>query len=188
MKEVFKSYPDFLIPWTKMPMYTISNLWKIKSHKFSSTYIVPTNINNGWYEYFQFVLFKKRYSFTVHRMVMLSHIWPCPEGLEVNHLNWIKTDNRLENLEYTTRQKNMKHAIATWLRKPIKGSAHHFFWKTWKSHPKSHTLIQKDMNWEFVKEWGSVSLAAKTLGVSKWYLNNVANKRDFAYWFLWEKA
>jgi hypothetical protein len=46
----------------------------------------------------------------VHRLVAEAFIGPCPEGHEVNHLNGNKQDNRVENLEYTTRQGNVIHA------------------------------------------------------------------------------
>ena len=54
-------------------------------------------------------------SFLVHRLVMMAFSGPCPEGREVNHRNGDKADNRLENLEYVTRQENIDHAVETGL-------------------------------------------------------------------------
>jgi len=44
-----------------------------------------------------------------HRLVMLAFVGEPPKGMEVNHKNGIKNDNRLENLEYVTRSENMIH-------------------------------------------------------------------------------
>lgn len=53
---------------------------------------------------------KKPVSFLVHRLVMAAFVGPCPDGKQVNHVNGIKTDNRLANLEYVTQTDNQRHA------------------------------------------------------------------------------
>jgi len=49
--------------------------------------------------------------FKLHRLVALQFI-PNPLGLtDVNHKNGIKTDNRVENLEWCTHSDNVKHSF-----------------------------------------------------------------------------
>jgi predicted XRE-type DNA-binding protein len=60
---------------------------------------------------------------TVHKLVAEAFIGPRPDGCQVNHKNGIKTDNRVENLEYVTRSENMKHAHRLGL-KSNKGEKH----------------------------------------------------------------
>ena len=47
----------------------------------------------------------------VHRLVMMTfNPIPNPEEMQVNHINGIKTNNGLANLEWTTNSENMIHA------------------------------------------------------------------------------
>lgn len=42
----------------------------------------------------------------VHRLVMEAFVGPCPDGLEVRHLNGDPDDNRVRNLAYGTHAEN----------------------------------------------------------------------------------
>ena len=55
---------------------------------------------------------------SVHRMVALAFHGVPADGLEVNHINGIKTDNRPENLEWVTSSENELHSYRVLGKKP----------------------------------------------------------------------
>lgn len=59
----------------------------------------------------------------IHRLVAEVFLGPCPDNHEVNHINGVKLDNRVENLEYVTSAENQRHAIRICLKVGLSGES-----------------------------------------------------------------
>lgn len=107
--EVWKPIPEY------EGLYEVSNYGRVRrlagSPKCNKTRILNPPLSAYGYRFI--FLWKKGIedSFYVHRLVLAAFIGPRPDGLEVNHKNGNKSDNRLENLEYVTRHQNEMHSL-----------------------------------------------------------------------------
>jgi len=95
--------------------YEISNLGRVKSIK--KNIIRKTYLDKDGYECITFKVKQISYPRKIHRLVALNFI-DNNNKLVVNHINGIKTDNKVSNLELVTILENNLHCIKNRLRKP----------------------------------------------------------------------
>jgi hypothetical protein len=116
-KEIWKDIPNY------EGYYQVSSFGGVRSvdrvitkgngvkQKTKGKVLKPLNIGNGWYVSVSLYKNKKVKQFKIHQLVAMAFLGhkPCGFKLVVNHKNFIKTDNRLENLEIVTMRENTSY-------------------------------------------------------------------------------
>ena len=97
------------------PNHSVSNLGKVKSKK-TEKILKPYKTNKG-YLTVGFWSNGKKKRLSIHRLVAQAFLSNFNNLPEVNHINGCKTDNNLNNLEWTSGSANISHAYQTGLRK-----------------------------------------------------------------------
>ena len=123
-KEIWKtiSIPDF------KGLYEASNLGRIRrtapGWRTYAGRILKAPCNSAGYPHLALSRNGKSKYYLVHQLITLAFFGPCPDGREINHKDGVKTNNRLDNLEYVTPSENQQHALACDLRTPAHGEQH----------------------------------------------------------------
>jgi len=141
-------------------LYAISNIGRVKS---LSRYRIDRGFSKSIKEkilkqgkssngYFHVDLYKgsKGTICSIHRLVAEAFIDNKKKRPQINHINGIKTDNKIENLEWVNASENRIHAFKNNLQK-----------KAFKK------VIQLDKNGGILKIWNSCKEAYKALGAKQ---------------------
>jgi hypothetical protein len=169
MEEIWKTVLDF-------SLYEYSNLGNLRSKNYKNTgrvqILKPAVSTDGYLKTMLKDDNGKYVTIAVHRVIAKSHFGVQDKKLEVNHINGIKTDNRIENLEYITHSQNCKHSFDIGLQKPKRGELNGMA-----------KLTQKDVDFlrsEKIKKgryWGRKQYA-KQFGITEKHLQQIVNTRE----------
>jgi hypothetical protein len=110
MNEVWKDIPNY------EGIYQASNLGRIKSLNPRNTKIeVIRKLRINIHGYYKVDLFKdgKRKYYQVHQVIAMTFLnhKPCKHKIVIDHINNIRTDNRVENLQIVTQRFNVAKSI-----------------------------------------------------------------------------
>lgn len=141
-------------------LYEVSNLGKVRSldrlaNRNGGTMLCkgrilkPLKTSNG---YHQVDLYNdgKKIRFYVHRLVYEAFNGQIPEGMQVNHIDEDKTNNRLDNINMMTPKENTNWGTGNERR----------------AKSKSKPIIQLDLEGNFLAEFEGQNDAARKLNIN----------------------
>lgn len=174
-EEVWKTYPDY-------PFIEVSNLGRVRTldrwvqcnggKRLVKGRILKQQLNHNGYMQVQFGVNGKYVQLRASCMVAITYI-PNPNNLpEVNHIDCDRTNNRVDNLEWCTRQENITYRDKL-------------------GHTAKHNALKKPViaiNQEtFEIFWfESQSEAARQLGIDGSHIPAVVKgkyRKTYDYWF-----
>lgn len=163
--------------WNEIPefegKYQASNFGRIKSLNYNNTgkeqILKPISDKDG---YLLVSLSKngKPKTYKIHRLVWKTFNGKIPEGMQINHIDEDKSNNRLDNLELMTCKENINYGthnerVAKTLSKPV---------------------FQYNKQGELIKEWCSTIEIERQLGFDQGHISSCClGKFKSAYGYDW---
>jgi len=115
---------------------------------------------------------------SIHKLVAQTFISNPNNYPQINHIDGVKTNNCVNNLEWCTCSYNVQEAFRLGLSK--KG----------KNHFRSKQVIQYDLNGNFIKKWDCVIDAINNLNLNKYASTGISlccqGKCKTAYGYKWK--
>lgn len=165
-------------------LYKASTHGRIKSYSRKNPFIMVPLYNPNGYVRVDLCHNKIRKSSLIHRLIAQTFI-PNPfNKKEVNHKNGIPDDNRVENLEWVTKEENEQHS---W-RKLNKKCAYGMLGKKGELNSKSKKIAQINPETkEIMNVFFGTNEAFRQTGISQGNIGMVARgERSLAGGFIWK--
>ena len=166
MKEIWKDIPNY------EGRYQVSNHGRVYSLNQRKTLMKPSISNYGYHRIGLYKNNVRTFKF-IHRLVAQTFI-PNPNNLpEVNHLDGVKTNNKVNNLEWSTKSNNEKHAFRTGLKISCKGI----------KHPKSKLTEQQvlEIRNKYMPRKYSLTMLANEYNISFQLVSLIINRKIWTH-------
>lgn len=162
--------------WKDIPgyegLYQASDLGQIKRIYRSDMILQQTKTNTGYLSVGLNANGKQK-TCLVHRLVTATfHGWEPDK--DVNHINGVKTDNRIENLQWCTRSENIRHAFGMGLSK-------NHLWmmgKVGAANKRAKAVIQLSKSGEEIGRYSCIKEASFTTGIAASGISAAATGRQ----------
>lgn len=179
IEEIWKDVPFYEGIYCVSNLGNVKSLARLKSNQYNS-FEKPESIlkfRRTKKGYYNVMLYKNgnSKSFPVHRLVLMAFDRLPKEKEQGNHINGIKNDNRLENLEWTNNSGNQLHAFAMGLNKPRYGEDNN---KT--KLTKEQVLMIREEYQFGVRGFGAYSMG-KRYGVGKAAILSIIKRKSWAH-------
>lgn len=156
MKEIWKDFPE-------MPVYEVSTEGRIRN-KITGNILRGSFDKDGYKEYHLRDSGKHLYR-RGHRMVAITHLDNPENKPVINHINGIKDDNKLSNLEWATSSENTQHSFDVLGRKGQNGGT-------------NKRVLLKDLDGNEVETFESMKEASLYLGISAMSVSSYFKRKE----------
>lgn len=161
MEEIWKDIEGF------EGLYQVSNLGRVKhlqGYNHKKEFVLTPYLDDKGYFHVSLSKENKIKKRLVHRLVALTFLDNHRQCKEVDHINGVRNDNRVENLRWCTRKENCNYPL---YRENSSKDGCWMYQRNLELHPRARKVGQYDMNGILIQVWLTAKEAEQKTGIKR---------------------